>query len=395
MLSILLRIFISGCKENTCRFRQKYAVLCSVVSILLNVILFAGKLIAGTISGSVALVGDALNNLSDAGTCLIEILGFRIASVGAGKKHPYGHGRMEWLMGLFAAILVLFMSLEMMKSSVEAIVSPQAIEVSWAIFVVLIVSIVVKAYMFFYNQRVGAKIESVTMKAKAYDCLGDMAATTTVLIATIISALTSLQVDGWCGIIVSFFIMYAGFQALNEAVNPIIGKAPNKDLIQQIEQIAKEYPEVLDVYDFMVHDYGFHRLVVSCHIGGSIDSDSKRLVQIANEISYYLSQEMGCEPSIQVELINTNPAILADISLLATRTVQDIDISIQVSSIRIAQFELSKYVNIELCMPLKLNKKEKEIKQLLEKAMKQMDEHYILLLKTTVYTFKSKHKKLA
>lgn len=392
MISILASVFIKDYEDSSIRFRQGYATLCSVVSILFNSLLFAGKLMAGTISGSIALIADALNNLSDAGTCILELLGFHIAGIGAGKKHPYGHGRIEWLMGLFAAVVVLFMGFEMMKSSINAIAQPQPIEVSWLVLSILMISIAAKLYMFFYNRTVGEKINSITMKAKAYDCIGDIAATTAVLISTIIIALTGLQIDGWCGIIVSAFILYAGFQALNETVSPIIGNAPDKELIQQIEQMAKTYPEIIEVNDIMVHDYGFNRMAVSCRLRGNLNGDSKQLIQIADEISYYLFVEFACEASIQVELIDSDPSLCEDMSLLVAKTVQNIDAAIDVNQIRITQHTISLCVYIELYMPIKLTKKEGEIKRLLADAIKEIDKRCILQLKTQVYTFKNKHK---
>lgn len=394
MITILTGFFIKNSGEiNSPRVRQMHAILCSIISIILNAILFAGKLTVGTISGSVAITADAFNNLADAGTCLAELLGFCVAGIGAGKRHPFGHGRIEWLMGLFAAILVLFMGLEMIKTSITAIVAPQPINFSTSVIVVLVCWVVVKAYMYYYNSKIGKKIGSVTMKAKAFDCIGDLAATTTVLLSTLIVRFTGWQIDGWCGIIVSIFIIYAGFQALNETISPLIGKAPDRELIQKIKEVTAVFPDVIDIYDLMVHDYGFNRLVVSFRIGASADSNTTHLVGIADNISHQLYCDLGCEATIQIELLNTDEHLKNDMLSRIIKATNGVDGSIKINNFRITQKETSSYAIMDVVMPIKLTKKEAEIKQIIENAVKLIDKNCSTIIKTKVYSFESKHKK--
>lgn len=396
MITLLSKIFVKNNTEiNSSRIRQMNAILCSIVSIFLNVILFTGKLTVGTISGSVAITADAFNNLADAGTCLAELLGFCVAGIGAGKRHPFGHGRIEWLMGLFAAIVVLFMGLEMIKTSIAAIVSPKTINFSLSLIMVLVCGIAVKTYMYFYNTKIGKKIGSVTMKAKAFDCLGDLAATTAVLLSTLIVKFTGWQIDGWCGLIVSAFILYAGLQALNEAISPLIGKAPDKELIKRIEQIVEFYPDVIGIYDLMVHDYGFNRLVVSFRIAGSGESNVERLAGIADSISYQLHCDLDCDATIQIELLNTNEILIDNMLSQVIKAVHEVDSSIKINNFRITQKETSPNAVMDVIMPIKLMKKELEIKQVIESTVKLIDDSYSVIMKTQVYSFENKHKKFS
>ena len=216
MVTLLARLFIKH-QEDEARTRRAYGILCGAVGICLNVLLFAGKFFAGLLSGSIAITADAFNNLSDAGSSFVTLLGFHLAGQKADAGHPFGHGRIEYLSGLVVSVLILLMGVELGKSSVGKILHPKAVDSSPLVVAILCASIAVKLYMFLYNRRLGRKLGSTAMEATALDSLSDSAATSAVLIATLVGYFTDWMIDGWCGLLVTAFILWSGISAAKES----------------------------------------------------------------------------------------------------------------------------------------------------------------------------------
>ena len=257
MLTLLARLFIPDRSDSkNPKVRQAYGMLCGLLGIALNLILFAGKAIAGSMSGSIAITADAFNNLSDAGSSLITLIGFKMAGQKPDPSHPFGHGRIEYITGLIVSALILIMGFELATSSINSILHPQPTDFSILSCVILLCSIAVKAYMAFYNRRTAAKIESAAMKATATDSLSDMAATAVVLVSLLIGHFTSLRVDGWCGLLVSLFILYAGFSSAKETINPLLGQAPDPAMIRRVQEIVMRPAIITGMHDLVIHDYG-------------------------------------------------------------------------------------------------------------------------------------------
>ena len=238
MISILSKIFIKnkdGMSES--QSRSAYGTLCCIVGILLNIVLFGIKYFAGVISSSIAITADAFNNLSDAGSSVITLAGLRLSERKPDKDHPFGHGRIEYLSGLAVSVIIILVGVELLRTSVDKIINPAETETSIVSIIILICSVVVKGYMFFYNSKIGKKINSAGMKATALDCIGDAVATSVVLVSAVISYFTELKIDGWCGLLVSLFIVYAGVRSVKETVNPLLGMPPEKEFIDEIKRI--------------------------------------------------------------------------------------------------------------------------------------------------------------
>ena len=234
MMELLSRWFIRD-RDNVTdpRVRRAYGQLCGFVGIGLNILLFAGKFFAGTLSGSVAITADAFNNLSDAGSSVVTLLGFRLAGKKPDPQHPFGHGRLEYVSGLIVAGLILLMGVELAKSSVEKILHPAAVDFSVIALVILAVSICVKLYMCLYNRRIGKKIRSAAMEATAADSLSDTAATAAVLLAMLIAKWTGLDIDGWVGLVVAGFILFSGVKSARETISPLLGQPPEKEFVDR------------------------------------------------------------------------------------------------------------------------------------------------------------------
>lgn len=302
MIDLLARLFIRNYQQLADpAVRRAYGSLCCIAGICLNVLLFAGKYFAGLLSGSIAITADAFNNLSDAGSSLVTLLGFRLGGKKPDPEHPFGHGRLEYISGLVVSGLILLMGMELLRSSIQKIVDPQPIESSPLVLIILVVSVLVKVYMFIYNSRTGRRIDSAAMRATGMDSLSDCIATTVVLLAMLIARYTGLQVDGWAGILVSAFIVWAGFNAAKDTISPLLGSPPAQELIDRIEDIVMAHDEVSGIHDLVVHDYGPGRLMISLHAEVSGDGDIYELHDAIDSIEQELNRELGGETVIHMD----------------------------------------------------------------------------------------------
>lgn len=304
MISLLSRWFIRDSKNyRDPKVRTAYGMLCGAVGILLNILLFAGKLLAGTISGSIAITADAFNNLSDAGSSVITLLGFKLSSRKPDREHPFGFGRVEYLSGLAVSAIILLMGVELLKSSVQKIITPEPTAFSALGAVILCASILVKLYMAFYNRRVGRLVNSEAMAATSTDSLSDAISTTVVLAAMILSRYTTFNVDAWSGLLVSLMIIYAGFGAAKDTINPLLGQPPEAELIERIEKLVMSHREILGIHDLIVHDYGPGRRYVSLHAEVPSDGDVMALHDVIDLIERDLREACDCEPIIHMDPI--------------------------------------------------------------------------------------------
>ena len=245
--------------------RRAYGTLCGAVGIALNILLFIGKFFAGQLSGSIAVTADAFNNLSDAGSSAVTLLGFRLAGKKPDTDHPFGHGRIEYISGLIVAGLILLMGVELAKSSFDKILHPEAVTFSLMAIAIMAASVCAKVYMWLYNRAVGRKIKSAAMEATATDSLSDTVSTLAVLLAMLIGKWTGLAVDGYVGLVVALFILFSAYKAAKETLSPLLGQAPDPALVQQIRDIVLSNDTVLGVHDLVVHDYGPGRLMITLH----------------------------------------------------------------------------------------------------------------------------------
>lgn len=309
MITFLSRFFIKDSKnyENPL-VRFQYGTLCSAVGIFLNICLFAFKFLAGSLSGSIAITADALNNLSDAGSSLITFFGFRLAKSSPDVDHPYGHGRMEYLAGLIVSVFILYMGFELVTSSVNRIIKPEATTYSTLVFSILVVSICIKGYMFFFNTRLGNKINSTTLKAAGTDSLSDMLSTSVILACSLFSHFSQVNLEGYCGAFVGFLILYAGYQAAKETVSPLLGKAPEPQLVEHIRQIVLSGDGVLGIHDLMVHDYGPGRQFISLHAEVPADGDMMALHDSIDNLERTLGEQLHCKAVIHMDPIYNKDA---------------------------------------------------------------------------------------
>lgn len=298
--------------KDTEENRRRIGIISGAVGIILNLILFGIKLLAGIMSGAMAIKADAFNNLSDAGSSIMTILGFKAAGMKADSEHPYGHGRLEYVSGLVVSMIIVLMGYELLMSSIEKLKNPSPIEMSILTAAILGISILVKLIMFTYNMVLGKKIDSTVMRATATDSLSDSVATTAVVVSTIISVKTGINIDAYCGILVALMVIWAGIQAAKDTIDPLLGLMPSEEFVQQIKDIVMraEHVEqgVLGLHDLMVHDYGPGRKVISLHVEVPSNGDIMSLHDLIDNIERDLSEELRCQAVIHMDPVLVDDA---------------------------------------------------------------------------------------
>lgn len=312
MVDLLSKIFIKNRTEyGNAAVRKAYGTLCSVLGIFLNVLLFAGKYAAGVISGSIAITADAFDNLSDAGSSAISLLGFRLSGKKPDPHHPFGHGRIEYISGLAVAIMIVVMGVELFMSSVRKIAAPTPVEIGLLPAAILLVSILVKVYMFAYNRSIGRKISSAAMAATGTDSLSDSIATAVVLLSMGVSYLFDVNIDGYAGVLVALFILYAGAGVAKDTLSPLLGQAPDPELVSKIEELVMSSPAVIGMHDLVVHDYGPGRLMISLHAEVDGRGDIFELHDSIDTVERKLKETLGCDATIHMDPIETDNELLA------------------------------------------------------------------------------------
>lgn len=368
MISILKRLFIREDRLSPVDLRSAYGMLCGLVGIFLNVCLFIGKYIAGILSGSISITADAVNNLSDAGSSIITLAGFKFGSRKADKEHPFGHGRYEYISGLAVSVIILLVGYELLRTSIGKILSPEPVESGLLPVCILVASILVKCYMFFYNHTIGKKLDSPAMLATATDSLNDCIATGVVLLCMLINLFTSVNLDGWGGLFVAAFILYAGFNSARETLSPLLGKAPEPELIHQIEQIALSYPEILAIHDLVVHDYGPGRLMVSLHAEVSGKDDIYKLHDIIEHAEADINSALGCESVIHMDPVETDNEEVAHTRDLVAEAARSVVPESTIHDFRMVR--CSDYVNLifDAVLPFECKMSEKDFREAMQKA---------------------------
>lgn len=353
MIELLARWFIPH-RDNTAdgAVRRAYGTLCGAVGIGLNVLLFIGKFFAGQLSGSIAVTADAFNNLSDAGSSAVTLLGFRLAGKKPDPDHPFGHGRIEYISGLIVAGLILLMGVELAKSSFDKILHPEEVTFSALALVILAVSVAVKLYVWHYNRRIGGKIRSAAMEATASDSLSDAAATSAVLLAMLIGRWTGLAVDGYVGMVVALFILFSAYKAAKETLSPLLGQAPDPELVQHIRDIVEEHDTVVGIHDLVVHDYGPGRQMVSLHAEVPASGDILQLHDVIDNIERELHEKLHVQAVIHMDPIVTDDETVDALRRQVAELVRQVEPRMTVHDLRVIRGTTHTNLVFDAVLPL-------------------------------------------
>lgn len=335
MTNFLIRLFVKDNKNvQDPKVRGNYAMLSSITGIIANVLLFIGKLVIGIISASVAIIADAFNNIGDAGSSVVTMFGFRLAGKHADKEHPMGHGRFEYISAFIVDVLIIFVGVELLKSSVEKIITPEPADIQTVTLVFLGAAILVKAWLFLFYRKIAKTIDSSVIKAASFDSISDVVATTVVLISSLVSKYTDLDLDGYAGILVAAFIFYTGIKASKETIDLLLGGSPDKEILKNIKDFVKDYPDVIGIHDVMVHDYGPGRQIVSFHAEVSAKSDFSYVHDIIDNIERDMQKKYGYIVTIHLDPIVVDDQKVNEMYAFVKETVKEVDESFSVHDFR-------------------------------------------------------------
>ena len=386
MITCLAKFWIRE-SDSEEKKRRVYGTLGAVVGIFLNICLFAGKYLAGFLSGSIAIMADAFNNLSDAGSSFISLIGFVFSGKKPDLDHPFGHGRIEYLAGLGVSFLILLMGVELAKNSVQKILHPVSVQISTLSIAVLSASILVKLYMAYYN-AIGKKIRSATMAATATDSLSDAAATTVVLLAMLFLAVTGINIDGYCGILVAVFILAAGIGAAKETVSPLLGQAPDPEFVKEIKELVMQHEEVLGIHDMAVHDYGPGRVMVSLHAEVSGDGNIYELHDLIDRIERELKEKLHCETVIHMDPIDVGNVKTVEMKEEMVKLVKAIDERLTIHDFRMVTGTTHHNMIFDVVIPADFKLSQEELKDIIQKKVwEKWPDYYVVIDVDTAYVY--------
>lgn len=352
--------------------RSIYGMVCGFVGIFFNIILFVGKLLAGIITSSISITADAMNNLSDAGSSIVTLAGFKLAAQKPDSKHPYGHGRIEYLAGLAVAAVILIMGFELFRDSIGKVLRPHDTEFSYVVIFILLASILVKCYMAYYNYSIGKEIDSAAVRAAAMDSMSDCIATGAVLVTTVLNHLYGWQLDGYCGILVSLFIMYSGIQAARDSVDPLLGIEPDEEFLQQIEDISLSFDEnIVGIHDLMVHDYGPGRKIISLHAEVPADSNMIQIHDVIDNLEKKLSKDLGCMATIHMDPVAVNDPEVKELKHQVADLVKEVLDAITIHDFRVVKGDTHTNLIFDMVVPFSCKCTDREMADMVADKIKE------------------------
>ncbi len=381
MHTFLVKHFIKD-SENTgdLKVREAYGTLGSITGIIVNIILAIAKYFAGVISGSISVTADAINNLSDAGSSIISLVGVKLSAKPADKDHPYGHGRVEYISALAVSFVVLLMGIELFKSSVDKIINPVPVKFNVLSLIILVVSILAKLWLGFFNKKLGQKINSAPMMAVMKDSFSDCLATGVALIAIVVSAFSDISIDGYLGVIVAGFIFLAGFNILRETMADLLGKPADKEFTEKIEEKILSYDKIVGVHDMIIHDYGPGRKFASAHAEVSSLDDIMEIHDIIDLAERDIMNEYGLIISIHTDPIVTDDERINALKEMTTAIVKDISDEMSIHDFRVVDGPTHTNLIFDLIAPHKFYMSNEEIRKTIEDKLSKIDERYFVVI---------------
>lgn len=382
MTSLLIRLFIKNKGTVTDKIvRRSYGVLSSIVGIVCNIILFTAKMIIGQLSGSISITADAINNLSDMGSCAVTLIGFNMASRPADKEHPFGHGRMEYLTSLIVAILVTSVGMNLFKESIVKIFGDaEAVSLSVPLISVLLISIAVKLWMFLFNRKIGKIINSSVMQATAADSISDVAATSAVLIATAVGYYIDFPLDGYMGAIVAAFIMLSGIKIIKESMGPILGEAPDTETAERLKKKVESYEGIVGTHDLTMHNYGPGSWIASIHAEVPSNIDIMKSHDVIDNIERDVMNELGVELVIHMDPIVIDDEKVCSMRKKAAEVMKNIDKRITIHDFRMVEGDTHTNLIFDVVVPYGCKFSSDELKVLTQMLFSEIDKKYFTVI---------------
>lgn len=373
----LVRLFIKDCDNVTDpAVRERYGILSGAVGIVLNLLLSAGKLFAGLMTGSISITADAFNNLSDAGSSVVTLVGFKLAGQKADDGHPFGHGRMEYLAGLLVSLMILLVGVELGRSSIGKILRPEAVDFSLVSTGILAASILVKLWMGQFNRGLGRKIGSAAMAATAADSLSDAVATAAVLAGTLVNRFAHVNIDGWVGLAVAVFILRSGWGAAKDTINPLLGESPDPELVKQLRELVLSHPQVVGMHDLIIHDYGPGRRLCSFHAEVPQDADILDAHDAIDHIEREIKEKFGIETTVHMDPIATADEKVNQLRRQVADLARVVEPEMTIHDFRVVRGPTHTNVIFDAVVPHKCRLTDEEVLQRLRRAVSALDPAY-------------------
>ncbi len=373
-MELIFKLFIKD-KDNveSAKVRSKYGQLSGATGIFLNCVLFVIKFVAGLITSSVGVMADAFNNLSDAGASIITLVGFKMAGKPADKDHPFGHGRMEYLCSLFVSVAILIMGYELLKASFDKILHPSKVEIDVLSSVILVVAVLIKLWMFFFNRKISKKISSQAMMAIAKDSMNDCIATSGVIAGLLASQLFHIEVDGYIGLIIAGFVLYSGYTMIKESTEPLLGTPPDRQFVENIEKTILAHEEALGIHDLIVHNYGPLKNIVSVHVEVDSRCDLNVIHDKIDLMEREISSKFECVTTIHMDPVAVNDEKVNHLKKLAEEKILEIDENITIHDFRIVSGPTHTNMIFDAVLPFEFDMTNREFKELVNKKIQEYD----------------------
>lgn len=381
MGKLLIKLFVRD-YENTedPKVRESYGKFAGVVGIISNLFLCIMKILIGVFSGSIAIIADGINNMADASSSIITLVGFRLASKPEDEDHPYGHARIEYLTGLFVSILIIVLGVQLFKTSLEKIFNPDTLEFSYITIITLVIAIAVKLWQSLFNISIGKKINSLTLIATGADSRNDVIATSAVLVSVLVVKFTGLQIDGYMGCLVALFIIWSGIQLVRDTISPLLGEAPDDDLVKAITETVKKEPGILGIHDLMVHNYGPGKIFASIHVEVDADGDLMKSHDMIDNIERIVKESLRIEFVIHMDPVKTNDPLIHRMKAVISEAFAPLDGVENIHDFRIVPGPTHTNIIFDVVLSMDCRYTEKEIQKIADDTVKAIDDNYFVVI---------------
>jgi len=383
MIKFIIKHFVKDYENvDNLKVRERYGVLAGVLGIICNSVLFVLKLVIGWLMGSIAIISDAFNNLSDMGSSIISIISTRLSNQKPDKEHPFGHGRIEYVASLIVAFMIIFVSIELFRNSLDKIINPVEVTFDWILFGILCASILVKVWMFIYNRYIGKKINSSVANATATDSRNDVVSTSIVILSLVIGHYVQFPVDGIMGLIVSILIFISGIDIAKGTISTLLGNPPSKETVEKIQSVVRAGKGIIGTHDLMVHDYGPGRIFSSIHAEVPDDVNIVEVHEVIDAIEEKVYDEMGITLTIHMDPISLNNSEVIDATKVVLDTVHAIDPNTSIHDFRMVHGDKQINLIFDLVVPYNITEKETElIKKGISDNLMKIDKRYRAVMK--------------
>lgn len=381
MTELLVKLFVKNSDDILdVRVRESYGTLSGTVGIVCNILLCIIKFFAGMITGAISITADAFNNLSDAGSSIVTLIGFRLASRPADNEHPYGHGRYEYITGLVIAAVIIVMGVELLKSSVDKILHPEAIDFSVVSIVILLISIGIKLWMCLFNKKLGKRLDASAMLATAADSLNDCIATSLVLVSLLIGHFANINIDGYAGVFVAGFVLWAGWNTAKDTIEPLLGQAPDPVFVKNIENAILAHQEIIGIHDMHVHDYGPGRVFVSLHAEIPCDMDVMKAHDVIDDAENEIKEQFKCEISIHMDPVAVNDEKTNTLKAMVKEIIAGLDERLTIHDFRITDGPLRTNLIFDTVVPFDFKMTDSEVVHYITDKIKERDKRFYAVI---------------